>query len=81
VPVARIQDIKPAPYVWGKTLPGRCRIQVNPDRDSATHTTAQCNWADKKRQPRSVPRVKYMEVLIADVPLDQPKCETCGGGR
>jgi hypothetical protein len=77
----RIEDIQPAPYVHGKTMAGRCRIEVNPGPTSRTHTTAKCVWADKQRQPHSVERVKYMEVLIADVPPDQPRCSHCKGGR
>ena len=52
----RIEDIQRAPYVYGKTMPGRCRIEVNPGPTSRTHTTAECVWADKQRQPHSVER-------------------------
>jgi hypothetical protein len=81
-PVRQIQDIKPVPYLHGKSYPPgtTCRIEVNPTPASRTHTMA-CAWANKKHQPKSVQRVKYMEVFVADVPLEQLTCDTCKGGR
>ncbi len=83
MPVDRIENIVNVPYLGKSYPPGTtCLIEVNPTSISRTHTLS-CPWARKKNQPPGVERVQYMEVFVADVPIDQPRCSNlkCKGGR